>query len=41
MKDCALLQPVEGDEAAIIDHRVYIVEFVMVSFKQVRMYSFR
>ena len=34
MKDCALLQPVEGDEAAVVDHRVDIVEFVMVSFKQ-------
>ena len=33
MKDCALLQPVEGDEAAVVDHRVDIVEFVMVLFK--------
>ena len=33
MKDCALLQPVEGDEAAVVDYSVDIVEFVMVLFK--------
>ena len=33
MNDCALLQPVEGDEAAVVDHRVDIVEFVNL-FKQ-------
>ena len=34
MNDCALLQPVEGDEAAVVDDRADTVEFVTLLFEQ-------
>ena len=43
MNDCALLQPVEGDEAAVVDDRADTVEFVTLLFELgslVLMYSF-